>query len=375
MLTFIDLFSGIGGFSLGLERAGMKCVAHVEIDPYCRRVLARHWDVLCLEDVRNAGRHNLPETDLICGGFPCQGLSVAGQRRGLADERSGFFWELVRVVSELRPEWLVLENVPGLLSSNDGQDFALVLGGITGMVPEVPAGGWKTQGIAIGLPDRWCAAWRVLDSQWFGVAQRRRRVFIVGHSESERAGAVLFEPESSTGHPATVRKAGADIAHCLDGRTGGVSGKENQETLVSYALNAHGGSCGRLASESETFIAHTLRANERNTSRGPGNYVACTLPASDGGVSNGYHPIVSVHENQRGEPTTSDTCGALGAGGGKPGQGYKAIACPPPDPDRVREAPGLPRGMDGRRYRALGNAVTVSVAEWIGQRIVVIRNL
>ncbi len=178
-----------------------------------------------------------------------------------------------------------------------------------------------------GLEDAgYSCAWRVLDSQWFGVAQRRRRVFIVGHSDAQRAGAVLFEPEGGAGHPAAVRKAGTDIAYCLDARTGGVSAKENQETLVfnwqaggSRDFTGCGSKPGALHAGQTPAVAYTLRENERNTSQGPANLVTPCAP-------------ISSH--------------------------------------RVRDFAGLPRRMDGRRYKALGNAVTVQVAEWIGRRLI-----
>ena len=294
-----------------------------------------------LHDVREVGRRNLPVCDVLVGGFPCQDLSVAGKRRGLSGERSGLFWEFVRVARELRPAWLVLENVPGLLSSNGGRDMGAVIGGLE------DAG--------------YSCAWRVLDSQWFGVAQRRRRVFIVGHADARCAGAVLFEPEGGTRHPATVRKAGKDVAHALDGRTGGVSAKENQETLVAYTVGSENANAKERGAR-KTDTATTLHTGGNNPSafqggqaivvdplnardyKGPcpdrsvGTIVACTLPASEGGVSGGYHPLVGTA----------------------------------PDADRVREAPGLPRGMDSRRYKQLGNAVTVPVLEWIGRRVLIV---
>src|SRR5690606_40793791 len=107
----------------------MRPVWQVEIDKQARAVLRRHWpDVDLHEDVRNVGAANLVPVDLICGGFPCQDLSVAGRRAGLAGERSGLFFEFARILDELRPRWVVIENVPGLLSSNSGRDMGTVLG-------------------------------------------------------------------------------------------------------------------------------------------------------------------------------------------------------------------------------------------------------
>ena len=114
-MKFISLFAGIGGFDLGFERAGMECVAQVEIDEFCQKVLAKHWpDVPRYGDIRDVGKENLPAADLVCGGFPCQPFSVAGNQRGTADDRH--LWpEMLRVIAELQPTWVVGENVPGII--------------------------------------------------------------------------------------------------------------------------------------------------------------------------------------------------------------------------------------------------------------------
>lgn len=403
-MNFGSLFAGVGGFDLGLERAGMAVKWQVEIDGFCQQVLAEHWPgVKRYEDVREVGKHNLEPIDLLCGGFPCQGLSVAGKRRGLADERSGLFWDLVRIASELHPAWLVLENVPGLLSSQGGRDMGAVIGGL------------EDAGYSI--------AWRILDSQWFGVAQRRRRVFFVCHSDAGRAAAVLFEPESGEGHSAALRNAGTDVAYALDARTGGVSGKENQETLVapltsnpygdhasrqsllvvgplqanssahgagrqyceaghvvSHALNAHGGSHGRIDGESETFVAVPADESVQQQRSDDGGGDAGHTYRHAAGESRGEGDEQSARRVERGATgdrgratgrPESDVSGVASAGG------CNAVTCPPSDADRMRATSGLsgrldeslPKGTDGRRYRALGNAVTVQVAECIGRRI------
>jgi len=114
-MTFGSLFAGIGGLDLGLERAGMTCKWQIEIDDYCQKVLAKHWpDVERFSDVREVGSHNLEPVDLICGGFPCQDISLAGKGAGLEGERSGLWWEFHRIISELRPRYVLAENVPAL---------------------------------------------------------------------------------------------------------------------------------------------------------------------------------------------------------------------------------------------------------------------
>lgn len=159
-LTVGSLFSGVGGFDLGFERAGMKVLWQCEKDPAARSVLRRHWpDVTCYEDVRDVGAHNLEHVDVICGGFPCQDLSIAGKRAGLTGERSGLWFEFARIVREMQPEWVVIENVPGLLSSNGGKDIGIILSSL------------EQYGYAVDCD--------ILDTQNFGVPQRRRRVFLV----------------------------------------------------------------------------------------------------------------------------------------------------------------------------------------------------
>ena len=162
----ISLFAGVGGFDLALTRNGAEVVASVEIDKNARKVLANRFpNTTHLEDVKNVTGQQLFDLGfnsdgIIVGGFPCQDLSVAGKRRGLAGERSGLFFEVVRLLDETKAKWFILENVPGLLSSNGGRDLGIVIGALA----ELGYG----------------VAYRILDAQYFGVPQRRRRIFIVG---------------------------------------------------------------------------------------------------------------------------------------------------------------------------------------------------
>lgn len=182
-LTHIDLFAGIAGFSLGFHRAGIKTLAYVEKDANSQKVLKYHFpDAIHLDDVCTSGKHNLPYADIVSFGSPCQDLSVAGKRKGLTGERSGLFWQAIRIVDELKPAFAVWENVPGAYTSNSGRDFANVLGAF-----------WD-----IGACD---IAWTTLDSQYFRVAQRRRRCFLVADFRGERAAEILFERDGGEGHP------------------------------------------------------------------------------------------------------------------------------------------------------------------------------
>lgn len=168
-MNFLDVFAGIGGFSLGLERAGMKCVGQVEIEPFCLSVLEHHWpqvwrgkdvrDVAPDDVVRRCGR-----IDLLCGGFPCQDLSVAGKGKGLSGERSGLWWEMHRLIRGLRPDWLLIENVPALRTR--GADDVL--------------GALESEGYT---------CWPTVVGAWaVGAPHRRDRVWIVGYSQGLRRG-------------------------------------------------------------------------------------------------------------------------------------------------------------------------------------------
>ena len=158
-LRYLSLFSGIGGFDLGFDRAGMVCAGQVEYDEKTRAVLAKHWpDVKRMNDVREVQGDEFGTVDLICGGFPCQDVSVAGRREGLAGERSGLWYEFHRLIEATLPPWIVIENVPGLLSSNGGKDIQIIIDSLTRM------------GYTVDID--------IKDAQEFGVAQRRRRVFL-----------------------------------------------------------------------------------------------------------------------------------------------------------------------------------------------------
>jgi len=147
-MNVLSLFSGVGGMDLGLERAGHTIVAMCEIDPHARSILKHHWpDVPIHEDVTTLNAKDFRgRIDLVAGGSPCQDLSVAGQRQGLDGQRSGLFWHQCRIADTTAARWVLWENVPGALSSNNGHDFAAVLWGLTGTLPRVPDGGWRTGG-------------------------------------------------------------------------------------------------------------------------------------------------------------------------------------------------------------------------------------
>ena len=184
-----SFFSGIGGLDLGFERAGIETVSVSEIDPYANSVLAERFpDAPNLGSITEVNAHDIPEADIWSGGFPCQDLSTAGKRSGFAGDRSSLAFTFLGLVEQRRPRWLLLENVPGLFSSNKGADFGRLL--------------YEMEQLGYGV------SWRTLDARFFGVAQRRRRVFLVASLESDRAAEVLFECASCERHPAPSRSQG-----------------------------------------------------------------------------------------------------------------------------------------------------------------------
>ena len=169
------MFAGIGGFRSGLERVGgFECVGYCEIDKFAKQAYEALYDTskeVYYDDARKIIPEDLPDIDLICGGFPCQSFSIAGKRRGFEDARGTMFFEIARIAAVKRPRYLLLENVPGLLSHDEGRTFAAILTALDDLGYDV--------------------AWQVLNSANFGVAQARKRVFIVGFLRAECAGRIL----------------------------------------------------------------------------------------------------------------------------------------------------------------------------------------
>jgi DNA (cytosine-5)-methyltransferase 1 len=227
-MKHLGLFSGIGGFEEAFRRAGANLIAACEIEPQAQKVLRRHFSgVRIINDVKAIEKDTFGgiPIELITGGFPCQDLSVAGRRAGLDGERSGLWFEYLRVIGLFRPRWVEIENVPGLLSSNGGEDFAIILRGL----------------VELGYG----VAWRVFDSQFDGVAQRRERVFIVASLGDASCAEVLFEREGGAWDSAPSREAGQRVAGTLRGGAALRSAGANQNSsglpanLVAQTITAH----------------------------------------------------------------------------------------------------------------------------------------
>jgi DNA (cytosine-5)-methyltransferase 1 len=176
MIRFFDMFAGIGGFRAGLERAGgYECAGHCEMDKHADAAYRAAYNVkeseVFYEDATKIDTKTMPDFDLLCAGFPCQSFSIAGKRAGFSDPRGTLFFEIARMAQARQPAYLLLENVPGLLSHDGGRTFAAILSVLCEL--------------------GYCVEWQVLDSKDFGVPQSRRRVYIVGYLDKGCAGKIL----------------------------------------------------------------------------------------------------------------------------------------------------------------------------------------
>lgn len=363
-MKFLSVCSGIEAASVAWKPLGWRAAAFSEIEPFPCSVLAHHYP-----EVPNFGDmtkfQDWPDAtfDLLCGGTPCQSFSVAGLRKGLADPRGNLMLTYGAIAAKHRPRWLVWENVPGVLSSDGGRDFGAFLG-LLGV-------------LGYGF------AYRVLDAQYAGVPQRRRRVFVVGCLGDWRAAAaVLFERHSLSGHPAPRRQAGERPTGTLSARTEGGGGLGTDFELggglipqafggnntsgpidVATACRAKGGS-GHNDFESETFVAQRAIAFDCKSSGQNGFGIGIELAGTQRAMGHanshtngGGHQAVQTGMQVR--RLTPRECERL--------QGfhddYTAI------PHRGKPA------ADGPRYKALGNSWAVPCASWIGERIAAVDQL
>ena len=413
-MRYLSVCSGIEAASVAWEPLGWQPAAFSEIEPFPRAVLAHRFpDVPVHGDFTTIRGDEYGPVQLLVGGTPCQSFSVAGLRKGLDDPRGNLALGYLALAERLGARWLVWENVPGVLSSNGGRDFGAFLGGL----------GQLGYGFA----------YRVLDAQYFGLAQRRRRVFVVAHLGDWRpAAAVLFERHSLQGHPAPSREEGAGVAGLTARGVGTCGADDNQAQAgrlipaaygrnntsgpidTAGALTAKGGS-GRMVFETETFVAQVVHgtqdpdaldnlAHPLGRNHGQENAVCITGSTTHALTSEGHD--ASKDGTGRGTPVvafgiSSDAVDRSGEGDGSAGQraglgivedcspairarpnnsvatGMAVRRLTPRECERLQGFPDdwtlVPyRGKpaaDGPRYRALGNSMAVPVMAWIGRRI------
>ena len=294
-MKYLSVCSGIEAATVAWHDLGWTPVAVSEIEPFPSAVLAHHYpDVPNVGDMTKFKEWNLDgSVDLLVGGTPCQSFSVAGLRKGLDDPRGNLMLTFLAIAERHRPRWIVWENVPGVLSSNGGRDFGTFLAALGEL-----GYGW---------------AFRVLDAQWFGVAQRRRRLFVVGClGDQASAAAVLFESESVQRNPAPSREARQGVARSVGGgpADGSISG-----------------------------------AVTRKWAKGSGG------PAGDECYNMVAQPVATAMQVRRLTPVECERLQGFT-------DNYTNI------PWRKKE-----EAPDGPRYKALGNSMAVPCMKWIGQRI------
>jgi DNA (cytosine-5)-methyltransferase 1 len=378
-LTGVSLFAGIGGFELAMTRVGISPVASVEIDKKASGVLTEHFtDTTIMGDIKGVTSADLfsagfdSANGIITGGFPCQDLSVAGRRAGLAGERSGLFWEIHRLIDQTKTKWFVLENVPGLLSSNDGRDMGIVLGSLAEL--------------GYGL------AYRVLDAQHFGVAQRRRRVFIVGRlGDDWRTPAKILDlGEGRRGYHQKSITKGQGVATEIDASTATSYGQTGfsryTEGVTTLTHSQHKRPEDNIVVEPYVKI---VRSGERDAE---GNLpaevwaerqTAPTLNLMDNTGESRATVIVFNPHKEDGARVQGDVINTLtalmGTGGNNVPMLTAASAIRRLTPVECERLQGFPddwtqisngkQQADGSRYKQTGNAVAVPVVQWILGRI------
>ena len=354
----LSLFSGIEAASVAWGPLGWEPVAFAEIDPFpCAVLEERYPGVPNLGDVSEVDWRKFVKRsgkpDVLVGGSPCQSFSIAGSRTGL-DGASGLMWEYVRAVREVRPRWVLWENVPGALSSSHGEDFRCLLEAL--------------DALGYGL------AWRVLDAQFFGLAQRRERVFLVGRLGERPPVEVLFEPESVPWDPRSSREKREDLAEAAGRRTEGASFTLK---LRHTGSDNPGGGSGPLV---QRDVSATLATSQDQTlfsfAQEPD-----AMPALDASGSK----AVCIADDNANAAVDVDLAGTIKVGGSAPMVSYcrSGVAVRRLTPTECERLQGFPDGWtripyrgkpaeecpDGPRYKAIGNSMAVPVMRWIGERI------
>ena len=336
-MRFVSTFAGVGGFDIALERAGHECVGQVEIDKFATQVLAEHWpDVPRHDDIRTAkewadAQRITGAVELVVGGFPCQDLSVAGRRTGFDGERSVLAFDFIDFAKHVGARHVLLENVPGLLTSHGGRDFAVLID-------------------ALALAGYAHIEWRVLDSQHFGIPQRRRRIFVVATAADLGGRSVLTESEDLRWHPDSFRASGPEVA---------------------------GASALGAGSEGATWIVKSKRARSADDDESwlP-NAVVPTLNVFDNGDSRATTVVGSWWDNSQVSPTIDVSLASKGQTMPDKGRLF-AVLDPAPElsvrrltPVECERLQGFPDDWTAacsmsQRYKQMGNAVTVNVIDYI----------
>jgi len=334
--SYGSLFAGVGGFDLGFETAGFDCMWQVEWDKYCQQVLEFHWpSVPKFGDIRDVSGYDLEPVDVISYGFPCQDLSTAGKQTGLDGDRSSLFFEAIRIIKEMRdatdgkfPKAVIAENVTGLLTADKGTAMGRCLDALA------EAG---------ALVSEWC----VLDAQWFGVPQKRRRVFLASIFDTSVAGRCANEifpvAKSGSRNPAEVEQERQEVARTASDSVGECG---LQRVTGTLAAGAHPVSYNGQDAYSDMLIAfsHTQGLDPQ-----PSQHHFPTLRSGGGGQAVAQ-PNLAVRR------LTPVECERL--------MGW-------PDDHTLKRADGKTTS-DSQRFKMCGNGVVAPVAEWVAKQIMVL---
>ena len=404
-MRYLSVCSGIEAATVAWHQLGWTAAAFSEIEAFPRSVLAHHYpDVPCHGDFTTIGADEYGPVDLLVGGTPCQSFSVAGLRGGLGDYRGNLALEYLRLADRTRPRWLVWENVPGVLSSNGGRDFGAILGGM----------------VELGYG----FAYRILDAQFAGVPQRRRRVFVVGHlGDWRRAAAVLFERHSLSGDTSPRREKGQRVADSLTvgaNQCSGFPGDFTHDVAPTIPSRSTGGGglgtdfdCdgglvtkqwpAEVAPALDTTMQKYMGYDNQHVNGGCGWFVPNTahslrgegFDASEDGTGRGTSLVpVCFSAKDHGADAMHDLSPTLQAGGHSgshanagvmPAVAQSASAVRRLTPRECERLQGFPdeytlvphRGKpaaDGPRYKALGNSMAVPCMAYIGQRIAAVES-
>jgi len=404
-MKYGSVCSGVEAASVAWKSLGWEAQFFSEIEKFPSAVLNHHYpDVPNYGDMTKFKEWNADTIDLLVGGTPCQSFSIAGLRKGLEDPRGNLMLTYLAMAEQLKPKWLVWENVPGVLSSNGGKDFGTFLSALGQ--------------IGYGF------SWRILDAQYFGLAQRRKRLFVVGYlGDWRRTAEVLFEPESVSGHPAPSREARQEVAPTVTqgapfSRTG--NDRVECEALVAQCLTTRTGSAydpttetlpiafGAQNSANQGDSVSTKVTPTLDKSKTPA-VVYSIMPMNSGKdykarVTDVAQPLMAggpVGGNQGGDFVQSTPAVAIGIDHdhnaavelmgplirGPQGSPRNAVmlssAVRRLTPTECERLQGFPDGYtqipwrnksaedcpDGPRYKAMGNSMAVPVMRWIGERI------
>ena len=376
-MRYGSVCSGVEAATVAWHPLGWKPQWFSEIDKFPSAVLAHKYpNTPNHGDMTNYKEWPDEPIDLLVGGTPCQSFSVAGLRKGLDDPRGNLMLTYLGVADRYKPKWVVWENVPGVLSSNKGRDFGAFLGAL----------GELGYGFS----------WRSLDAQYFGLAQRRKRVFVVGYlGDWRRSTAVLFERESMSGDPAPSREAREEVAGTIAASsfTGGPSGKP-EGTAVNHFVPAVAGSLdtqcggGKLTHQSANNGHLILERDTIGTLTARGLNALGARDVEEGVLQPvAFSSNMSVPDCQTDGSTPTVKVG--GHGGGNPPAVAQASAVRRLTPTECERLQGFPDNYtqipyrnkpadkcpDGPRYKAMGNSMAVPVMRWIGERIQMVEEI